>query len=59
MVIVGDADVPELITIAKHLGSNISGARMTIIENSAHLPSLEHPAEFNRILLDFLQTSSE
>jgi pimeloyl-ACP methyl ester carboxylesterase len=27
---------------------------MMTIENAAHLPSLEHPAQFNRLLEEFL-----
>jgi pimeloyl-ACP methyl ester carboxylesterase len=34
----------------------IAGARLATIENAAHLPSLEHPAEFNRLLGDFLDS---
>jgi len=34
--------------------ASIKGARKAVIHDAAHLPNLEHPAEFNRIVLDFL-----
>ena len=36
------------------LASKIHGALKAVIHDAAHLPNLEHPAEFNRIVLDFL-----
>lgn len=32
----------------------IPGARLHIFERCGHMPNIEHPEEFNRILLDFL-----
>jgi pimeloyl-ACP methyl ester carboxylesterase len=54
MVIVGDSDTQDLRKVAKYLASEIPGATLTTIANAAHLPSLEHPAEFNRLLQEFL-----
>ena len=54
MVVVGDCDAQDIRKIAQHLASEISGATLTTIENAAHLPSLEHPAQFNRLLEGFL-----
>ena len=54
MVIIGDSDTPDLRNIAQHLAREIRGASIATIDNAAHLPSLEHPAEFNRLLQDFL-----
>jgi pimeloyl-ACP methyl ester carboxylesterase len=34
--------------------SKIHGAPRVEIRDAAHLPSLERPEEFNRVLLDFL-----
>jgi pimeloyl-ACP methyl ester carboxylesterase len=34
--------------------SKVQGARKAVIRDAAHLPNLEHPQEFNRLLLDFL-----
>jgi len=32
----------------------IPGARVEILDNCGHLPPLEHPDPFNRIVLDFM-----
>ena len=54
LVIVGDKDLRPLLENADLLASSIRGARKAVIHDAAHLPSLEHPDEFNRIVLDFL-----
>ena len=36
------------------LMQKVPGARKVVIHDAAHLPNLEHPEEFNRIVLDFL-----
>jgi 3-oxoadipate enol-lactonase len=54
MVIIGDCDSQDLRRVAAHLAKEIRGAKLTTIENAAHLPSLEHPAEFNQLLEGFL-----
>jgi 3-oxoadipate enol-lactonase len=56
MVVIGDSDAQDLQKLAWRFATEIPGARRTEIENAAHLPSLEHPAEFNDILLDFLES---
>lgn len=54
MVLVGDSDTPELVRLADRIAREVAGSRHVTIDNAAHLPSLEHPEEFNRLLLDFL-----
>jgi len=54
LVVVGDHDLPEVHETAGVLMSNIRGARKAVIHDAAHLPNLEHPEKFNRVLLDFL-----
>lgn len=54
LVIVGDQDISEIQDTADLLVSKIPGARKELIRDAAHLPNLEHPEEFNRLLLDFL-----
>jgi 3-oxoadipate enol-lactonase len=54
LVVVGDKDLQPLLENADLLASSIRGARKAMIHDAAHLPSLEHPEEFNRIVLDFL-----
>jgi pimeloyl-ACP methyl ester carboxylesterase len=54
LVIVGDADLEPIRETADLLASSIAGARKVVIHDAAHLPNLEHPEEFNRIVLEFL-----
>lgn len=54
LIIVGSLDLPEKLELAAHLATGIPGARQQIIAGAAHLPNMEQPQEFNRIVLDFL-----
>lgn len=54
LVVVGDQDVPNVLEQADLLASGIAGARKVVIPNTAHLPNMEQPAVFNRLVLDFL-----
>jgi pimeloyl-ACP methyl ester carboxylesterase len=54
LVVVGDEDVPSVLDTVELLMGSIKGARKAVIHDAAHLPNLEHPEEFNRIVLDFL-----
>jgi pimeloyl-ACP methyl ester carboxylesterase len=54
LIVIGDCDAPDLHKIANLLVTEIDGARLVTIPNAAHLPNLEHPDHFNRIVLDFL-----
>jgi 3-oxoadipate enol-lactonase len=54
LVISGDEDVSDIHAIAERLATGIPGAERATIAGAAHLPSLEHPEEFDRIVLDFL-----
>jgi pimeloyl-ACP methyl ester carboxylesterase len=56
LVIVGDADLEPIRETADLLASSIRGARKAVIHDAAHLPNLEHPQEFNRLVLDFLRS---
>jgi 3-oxoadipate enol-lactonase len=55
LVLVGDADAPDIHAIAARLEAEIPGARRAVIENAAHLPALERPAEFDALVLGFLE----
>jgi 3-oxoadipate enol-lactonase len=54
LVIVGDHDLPDVQHTADLLVSKIRGARKAVVNDAAHLPNLEHPDKFNRLVLDFL-----
>jgi 3-oxoadipate enol-lactonase len=56
LVLVGDEDVPDIQAIADRLAREIHGARLERIANTAHVPSMERPEEFDRLVLGFLET---
>jgi 3-oxoadipate enol-lactonase len=54
LIVYGDQDVREVAEAAQALERGITGARKVIIPDTAHHLTLEKPAEFNRVVLDFL-----
>jgi 3-oxoadipate enol-lactonase len=54
LVLTGDDDVADIHRIADRLAAGIPGAERATIAGAAHLPSLDSPEEFDRIVLDFL-----
>lgn len=55
LVIAGDLDDENVLIEADTLAEHIPGARKEIIPGTAHLPGMEQPAEFNRLVLEFLR----
>lgn len=55
LVVVGDADLPGVIVDCNILASEIPGARKAVMHGVAHVPNMERPDAFNRIVLDFLR----
>jgi 3-oxoadipate enol-lactonase len=53
LVVVGRLDQPDFRAISERLANDIPGAESAELE-AAHLPALERPEDFNRIVLDFL-----
>jgi len=58
LVIVGDRDVPDILHAVDVLAARIPNAKKVVMRNTAHLPSMELPDEFNQILGDFLNSLS-
>ena len=58
LVVVGDADQPYVLAAADLLTSEIPNARKVVMADTAHLPNMERPEEFNRIVLDFLEDAA-
>jgi 2-hydroxy-6-oxonona-2,4-dienedioate hydrolase len=54
LIIAGSLDNPEILRAADLLADEINGAKKVIISDSAHVPNMEKPEEFNKIVLDFL-----
>ncbi len=55
VVIVGDQDQPEIVEGARRLTDGIPNAQLIIMDGTAHLPSIEQPVEFNKIVQTFLK----
>ncbi|HEY4721572.1 MAG TPA: alpha/beta hydrolase, partial [Anaerolineae bacterium] len=56
LFVVGDQDVRGILDIADLIVKDVPGARMAIIPGTAHHLNMEKPAEFNQIVLDFLNS---
>ena len=54
LVVSGDLDLPDFTDIADELARRVPGASRVRLDWAGHLPSLEDPARFNPLLLDFL-----
>jgi len=54
LVITGDLDVPDYLKLSDTVVDGITGAKKVVIKGTAHLPNMEKPDEFNRIVLNFL-----
>ena len=55
LVVTGDEDVQDIHEIADRLVAEIPGAERATIAGSGHLPSLERPDEFDRVVLAFFR----
>jgi len=54
LAVVGDLDMPDILEIVGLIEKNVKGARKVIIKGAAHMVNMERPAEFNRVVLNFL-----
>ena len=55
LVLVGEHDLPHCHAAGRILASEIRGARLEVMPETAHLPSLERPDLFDPLLVDFLR----
>jgi pimeloyl-ACP methyl ester carboxylesterase len=58
LVVVGALDNPEIKRAAGVMVAGIPGAQKVVVEHAAHVPSMEQPASFNRVVLDFLKRTA-
>ncbi len=54
LVIIGDHDTPFMQAAATFVVEKVATSRKVTIQNAAHLPNMEHPEEFRRIVTDFV-----
>jgi pimeloyl-ACP methyl ester carboxylesterase len=57
LVLVGEEDQPDIRAIAERLAQEIPNARFETISDTAHVPSMERPEEFDRLVLGFLESA--
>lgn len=57
LIIIGDKDSPGVQTAAEAAATGIAGAKKVIIKDADHLPQMDNPEEFNRIVKEFLSTT--
>ena len=55
LLIVGDEDQPRVFAAADLLEKELPNVRKAIMHGTAHMPNMERPEGFKRIVLDFLQ----
>jgi 3-oxoadipate enol-lactonase len=58
LVVLGDADVAEILQIGDLLGAQIPGAEVVRIEGADHVINLRRPDDFERAVLPFLRASA-
>jgi 2-hydroxy-6-oxonona-2,4-dienedioate hydrolase len=54
LIIVGQEDDSELVNAGRLMEAQMPNARLVIMDDTAHVPNMEKPDEFNRIVGDFL-----
>jgi pimeloyl-ACP methyl ester carboxylesterase len=55
LLVVGDLDYPDIVETHEMLSEELPEAFAVVLEDTAHLPSLERPDLFNPLLLEFLE----
>lgn len=56
LVLVGEVDRPRPLAAADLLEKELPDARKTVMADTAHLPNMERPDEFNSLVLNFLKS---
>jgi pimeloyl-ACP methyl ester carboxylesterase len=56
LILIGDEDQPRTLAAADLLEKDLPNNRKIVINNTAHLPNMERPEEFNTLILDFLKS---
>lgn len=55
LLVVGELDCSDIVALHEDLSEEMENAFAVILEDTAHLPSLERPDLFNPLLLEFLE----
>jgi pimeloyl-ACP methyl ester carboxylesterase len=55
LVIVGDRDDAAVLSLTQKIAAEAPNARRAEMKDTGHMAPIERPAEFNRVLVDFLR----
>lgn len=58
LVLVGDRDVPEMLQLAEILTTGIPVGHKVVLEDADHIPNVRKPAEFNELVIRFLEEAT-
>jgi pimeloyl-ACP methyl ester carboxylesterase len=58
LILVGDADIPDVHAHAGAIEAGIAGAKRVIISDTGHLMYLEKPEEFSRQVIAFIESNN-
>ncbi len=58
LVVVGRQDEFTPVAKAEEMQEKLQNCKLVIIEDAGHMPNLEHPDEFNEVVLEFLERIS-
>ena len=57
LILVGDADIPDVHAHAGAIEAGISGSKRVVVRDAGHLMYLEKPEEFSRHVVDFIESN--
>jgi pimeloyl-ACP methyl ester carboxylesterase len=59
LILVGDADIPDVHAHAGTIEAGIPGSRRVVISDAGHLMYLEKPEEFSRAVINFIDANGQ
>jgi 3-oxoadipate enol-lactonase len=57
LILVGDADIPDVHAHAGAIEAGIAGSKRVVITDAGHLMYLEKPEEFSRVVISFIEAN--
>ena len=59
LILVGDADIPDVHAHAGAIEAGIAGSKRGIISDAGHLMYLEMPEEFSGVVISFIESNTD
>ncbi len=59
LVVWGNLDESGVVSACERIATEVKGSRAVVIPGTAHILSMEKPAEFNRLVLEFLDAAEQ